>query len=80
MVAQIISTAPTVDAVEVVHGRWKDIWGGKYDNQEFRCSVCNGKALYDYKKDELWTWVEAQQLTPFCPHCGATMDGGSDDA
>ena len=75
MVCEDIGNAPTVDAVKVKHGRWKDIWGGKYDNQKLRCSVCNGKALYDTKKDELGTWVAAQQLTQFCPHCGAKMDG-----
>jgi hypothetical protein len=71
----LLEQLPKVEAVEVVHGRWEDIWGGKYDNQKFRCSVCNGKALYASQKDELGTWVAAQQLTPFCPHCGAKMDG-----
>jgi hypothetical protein len=33
------------------------------------CSVCNGYALTDEDHDP---W-----LTPYCPNCGAKMDGGS---
>lgn len=63
MVAKIINTAPTVDAVEVVHGHW--YW--KPDNDRERswtltCSVC-----------------ESQEGTSesynYCPNCGAKMDG-----
>ena len=64
-----------VDAVEVVHGRWEDVWGGKYANKKYRCSVCRGKALYDTKQDSLGSWSAEQELTPICPHCGAKMDG-----
>lgn len=61
-----IEDAPTIDAVPVVHGRWKDVFGGKYDNQSYRCSVCKEHALFDDKG-----WL----LTNFCPNCGAKMDG-----
>ena len=68
-----------VDAVEVVHARWEDIWGGKYANKKYRCSVCRGKALYDTKQDVLGNWNAEQELTPICPHCGTKMDGGNED-
>lgn len=63
---KLMQDAPAVDAVEVVHGRWKDVLGGKYDNQSYRCSVCKEHALSD---DKGWF------LTNFCPNCGAMMDG-----
>ena len=59
---KIIETAPAVDAVPVVHGRWKFIaWHGGLKVVE--CSVCR-------------KW--AYGATAFCPHCAARMDGESD--
>lgn len=55
----MIDTAPTVDAVEVVHGRW--IWtitGEEDYEQYYRCSKCND---HMYSKDN------------YCPNCGADM-------
>ncbi len=74
-----IDKAPTVDAVEVVHGRWEDIYDGKYANPRFRCSVCKEKSLFKNKRDVLGNWIQVQALTPFCPHCGAALDGGKDN-
>lgn len=67
------------DAGKVVHGHWEDIWGGKYSNKKYRCSVCRGKALYDTKQNSLGNWSAEQELTPICPYCGAKMDGGDED-
>ena len=54
-------TIPTVDAVEVVHGRWVEIpslldlpW------KKYRCDHCG--CPQDYKHN-------------YCPNCGAKMDG-----
>ena len=60
--ANIVLGMIPVDAVEVVHGWW--IMGFSV-----RCSVCNGYALTDEDNDP---WI-----TPYCPNCGAKMDGGS---
>ena len=65
----------TVDAVPVVHGRWEDIYGGKYDNYRFRCSVCKEKSLFKEKRNTLGNWITVQALTDYCPNCGAKMDG-----
>ena len=56
-----IENAPTVDAVEVVHGRWFD-----YDNDPMwqECSACGYRIQYSYSKD-----------CNYCPNCGAKMDG-----
>ena len=74
-VLRIIDEQPTVDAVEVVHGRWEDMFGGEYANPRYRCSACKEKALYNFKKNGLDQWEEVQALTPYCPNCGAKMDG-----
>ena len=70
-----IRNAPTIDAVEVVHGRWEDEHGGKYANPRYRCSVCKKRALYKFERDLLDNWKEVQALTDYCPYCGAKMDG-----
>ena len=54
---------PTVDAVEVVHGRWE-----KAEYHGFlRCSECKDVYIDD-------TWV-ADGKWNYCPNCGAKMDG-----
>ena len=70
--------APTVDAVEVVHGRWepdldhldgqpyKDEWYGYI----FKCSACGGTMMGD---------GDLVCRDNYCPHCGAKMDGGNED-
>lgn len=78
-VDNIIDETPTVDAVEVVRGRWEDEYGGKFANPRYRCSVCKGKALYKMERDVLLSWHEVQALTPICPYCMAKLDGGKDD-
>ncbi len=76
---RLIENAPTVDAVEVVHGRWEDMWGGKYANPRYRCSVCKEKANYKSVQDELLSWHDVQVLTPYCPYCMAKLEGGIDN-
>ena len=55
-----VANAPTVDAVEVVHGRWD-----KYARYTI-CSVCDiGFCYYKNETDRF----------RYCPNCGAKMDG-----
>ena len=61
----IIKEQPTVDAVEVVHGRW--IFGTANHREWMKCSVC--------LKSQTPTGVFT-----YCPNCGAKMDGGNEDA
>ena len=62
-----LANCPTVDAVEVVHGRWE--WLGPYryndDGMIGTCSVC---------KERLRLFAHN-----YCPNCGAKMDGGNGD-
>ena len=60
----VINDMPTVDAVEVVHGRWIQRSCGIGYNPLYECSVC-GK----YWDDDM----------RFCGECGAKMDGGNED-
>ena len=61
--------APTVDAVEVVHGRWF-MRGGI-----FRCSECDSKALLKLDSNVGGCREYTHFRSPYCPHCGAKMDG-----
>ena len=60
-----INEQPTVDAVEVVHGRWEQVqrWATK---AKYRCSVCGREIMSAVK-------VNIEKY-PYC-HCGAKMDG-----
>ena len=58
-IADEIIKAPTVDAVEVVHGRWISIGANRYTRIS-QCSNCCAK--YDF-------------MSNYCPNCGAKMDG-----
>jgi rubrerythrin len=71
---KLIKEVPTVDAVEVVHGRW--VGSGQWNHKPYRmknkekwqtylCSECghsNGRRFND----------------KYCPNCGAKMDGDGD--
>lgn len=59
----------------VVYAKWEDIFEGKYANPCYRCSNCKERALYKLKMTSLGNWENVQALTPFCPHCGAEMEG-----
>ena len=64
-----IKIAPTVDAVEVVHGRWEK---SNIPQEKFCCSVCGGACwYYDYEGEVA--------KSRYCPNCGAKMDGGNED-
>ena len=61
-VAQMIESAPTVDADPVRHGTWKE------RKPQWYCSACE-KLLY--------ISVNRPSFN-YCPFCGAKMDGGED--
>jgi hypothetical protein len=58
-----IDLAPTVDAVEVVHGRWEKAHIAGY----LKCNCCKDAFIYE-------EWLESGKWN-YCPNCGAKMDG-----
>ena len=59
------------------HGRWVDRYGGKHDNPKYECQECRKEAPYRPKLDDLYNWYHEQDLSDYCPNCGAKMDGDS---
>ena len=67
----LLETQPTIDAVEVVHGRWINTApyrasNGNY-NKAQECSVCH--AYYVSPGNTPYS------NHPYCAECGAKMDG-----
>ena len=66
-----IEAAPTVDAVEVVHGRWIESACLYYGAKQYECSLCHS--------DTFWRKHSITVKYPYCPNCGCRMDGGDDE-
>lgn len=66
MALEVLDDVPAADAAPVVHGEWIVNPKREYD---YICSVCGGDAPED-------RWRNNAILTPYCPNCGAKMDGG----
>lgn len=63
MLCEMIDDADTVDAEIVRHGEWI------HDiNNLYGCSECFNRETMSLKR-----------LKPYCPNCGAKMDGGKQD-
>jgi hypothetical protein len=62
--------APTVDAVEVVHGRWIRMDAHK-GIEQFKFSVCRSECYVPTCMNE--------PMYDYCPNCGAKMDGERKD-
>ena len=60
-----INEMPTVDAVEVRHGRWIPKQDGFWQKQILICSICGSRNALGYEFN-------------YCPNCGAKMDGDDD--
>ena len=58
-----------IEYVPVAHAKWEEYWDEEYLAFSYRCSKC--------KKDALTKegTMHDQALTPYCPYCGARMDG-----
>lgn len=53
-----IASAPTIDAVPVVHGQWIEFWD-EARGKRYGCSICAASAAVP---------------DDYCTHCGAIMD------
>lgn len=70
-----LEDVPAADVAEVVHGEWIIEHG---DYGEMMCSVCKKIPPTERKPDpyEDFQLTEFFIESPYCPHCGARMDGG----
>ena len=66
-----IRRLPSADVAPVRYGLW-------YADEDSRivCSECKHGAPYMYKISDK---LVMQELTDYCPNCGARMDGGDDE-
>lgn len=62
-----IEAIPTADVVEVVHGEWVFKSAGPYKQTRSYCSACGRHSGIG--------GIQKNQEKPFCPNCGAKMDG-----
>lgn len=83
-VLEYVQNLPAADVAPVVHGRWvaqcvvetdggwtlEDAPYNEYQHSNPICSICRKTALLDGGEDYV--------ASPYCPNCGARMDGGSD--
>lgn len=65
IIADIDKEQPA-DVEEVIHARWE------YQGFDIACSYCHKEALLDGHHMAV--------RSEYCPHCGAIMDGGGDNA
>jgi hypothetical protein len=70
-IKMFVQDAPTVDAVEVVHGRWALIKEGQ-NTSVYQCSKC--KRMVNVVCDRNLRERQLAKNYPYC-NCGAKMDG-----
>lgn len=63
----LLEEADEADVVEVKHGYWIDKPTGRYLHMGSWCSVCQEKSGIG--------GIESNRHKPYCPNCGAKMDG-----
>lgn len=65
--AERIKALPAADVVPVVHGRWEQDADGDWycTNCDEVVAICDSGRERTYRK-------------PYCPNCGAKMDGGAE--
>jgi hypothetical protein len=63
----LLEEADDADVEEVKHGYWIDKPTGRYLHMGSWCSVCQEKSGIG--------GIESNRHKPYCPNCGAKMDG-----
>lgn len=68
LIRHVLTTAPAADVAPVVHGRWEQDADGDWycTNCDEVVAICESGRERTYRK-------------PYCPNCGAKMDGGDSD-
>lgn len=66
----VIDGIPSSDVAPVRHGHWVDLRGEENETRAGYCSTC-GWESHVYEDDVIGM--------PYCPNCGAKMDGDSNE-
>lgn len=65
-----VQSLPAADVAPVRHGRWAD---HREQDGAWSCTACGEEVtICSCGKDKTWEF-------PYCPNCGAKMNGGADD-
>ena len=67
---QEIINLPAADVAPVRHGRWVET------TQPMGCAECS-ECGEDFILDD-WSMEDMKNQMPYCPNCGAKMDGGKE--
>ena len=75
-VKALVERQPAADVVEVRHGEWVL---EHEDYGKMMCSICKKTPPTERKPDpfEDFQLADFYIESPYCPHCGAKMDGGT---
>ncbi len=72
-VCNALDGLPAADVAPVVHGKW--VW--HEEEFEYECSACHCRFDYNHTFE---LFDHGFQYADYCPHCGAIMGGGDNDA
>ena len=70
-IGHAIKELPAADVAPVVYGKWIVRFDGPYNRRRCYCSHCG--------KHNGVGGIAKNQEKPYCPNCGAKMDGGDSD-
>lgn len=70
---KILKEAPAVDVQEIKHGKWIKMYNNP-DDGNYYCSECHNSIDIATERE---TPIDRDFF--YCPHCGAIMDGGTND-
>ena len=90
---EVIKNAPTIEAEPVRHGEWDSKYDEHDGFYHHFCTECKNLAIFAYDEqddydegmDGEWYLLGKnivgikENLTDYCPNCGAKMDGESDE-
>lgn len=75
--AEDFCSIPAADVASVVHGRWELLRKGDWTSV-FACSVCRRRESIA-ESESYNSQLKMPKKYPYC-HCGAKMDGGTENA